>query len=206
MLRKIFMVLLLVFNFVNAEQQIGASLTADRNQLHLYDMDSGELTAMAPLLKGHFTLLWFYDDRCPYTIKSIPELKKFLAYLQDQYGDEIQFIFVEALRRYPQEIQAFVDHFGFQGYKFYMAPSMKTNTYMNVDSTPTLIVLDPFLNIVDKVEKQTIAPLYIRHIDYIMGQYYKAMGYDEDTWGPLINESATDVLNKVKQYDPNMED
>ena len=204
MLKKMFVMLVLLFSFANAIE-IGSSLTADRNQLELYDMDTGKLTKMANLLKGHFTLLWFYDDRCPYTIKSIPELKKFLAYLQDQYGDEVQFIFVEALHRYPQEIYAFEQHFGFNNYKFYMSPSMKMNRYMNVDSTPTLIVLDPFLNIVDKIEEQTIAPVYIRHIDYIMGKYYEAMGYDESVWKPLVDESATDVLNKVRKYDPNME-
>jgi len=54
------------------------------------------------------------------------------------------------------------------------------NKYMNVEATPTMILLDPSVSIVDKIEDATIAPLYARHINFIMQKYYDSMETEYD--------------------------
>ena len=76
---------------------------------------------------------------------------------------------------------------------------MATDEYLNVDRTPTMIIMDPYGNIVDKIAGKVPAIVYIKHLDLILGRYFKIKGiYDYGNPDNIINETNDQLLKKLK--------
>lgn len=197
---KLFVLSILIiggFSGITVSKTYAQDLVTNRTNFWFWNED-GEKIGWEHF-KGKFTLFWFYDDYCPFTIRSMPELMKVLAYINYYYSDYVNFVFVEALNRPWQDIDYFRNKFHLEDYEFFKSPGMNTNNYLNVDRTPTLIIMDPYGNIVDKVTGKTIAIIYIRHLDIILGRYFQANDITDYDPKELINEDAETIFNKLKE-------
>lgn len=126
-------------------------------------------------LKGSFTFIWFFDVNCPHCRNSMEELKKVIYHISDEYSDEMNQLFISVTQQNFSMLEDYFNHYDMEDLNIGYVDDFDMNKYMNVTSTPTLIVLDPYLNIVDKIEGETNAKIYNRHIDYIMNKYKKYM-------------------------------
>jgi len=164
---KFLLIALLSFTYLNADS---TDVVSNKVNISLEADDGSIITSND--LKGRFTLLWFYDMHCPFCINSMGELKKSINYIENQYDDQFNIIFVSVNPRNFDNLEMFLDSYNLYNevvstriIKKYMI------NYMNVNSTPTLIILDPYLTIVDKIENQVNSNIYKRHIDYIMKKF-----------------------------------
>ena len=126
--------------------------------------------------KNKFLFMYFMDIYCPFTVKNIPQLQQVLAYIRYYYPNLVKPVLIEALPRNWLLIKNFVHKAGLSGIPYYMSPDMNINEYLHVESTPTVLIMDPEGNIVDKIEGNKLAPIYITHLDYIIGHYLLANG------------------------------
>jgi len=144
--------------------------------------------------KNKFLFMYFFDIYCPPTVKNIPTLHQVLAYINYYYPNIVKPILVEALKRNWAIVKDFIYKTGLRGIPYYMSPNMNINEYLNVKSTPTVIIMDPNGNIVDKIHGNKLPIVYITHLDYIIGQYMLAHG--------IRTINGLDV-NELIQLNPN---
>ena len=194
-----------IINFISPVNLNAQNLVSNRTNFYFINEDGKEVQWQNEF-KGKWNIFWFFDDYCPFSVKAAPEFHLFLDYINYYYPDYINVVFVEALNRKWDSINYFRDKLGFQDYNFYLSPDMATNEYLNVDRTPTMIIMDPYGNIVDKVAGKVPAIVYARHLDLILGRYFKIKGiYDYGNPDDIINESSNKLLQKFKTAVNSME-
>ena len=161
--------------------------------------ENGNKVTWENTFKNKWNIFIFFDTYCPFSVNSAPALHRFFDYVNYYYSGYINIVFVEALKRRWNTINYFKDKLGFQNYSFYMVPNRSTDDYLNVDRTPTLIIMDPYGNIVDKVAGKSLAVVYAKHLDLILGRYFSIKGiYDYGDPLKIINETNTELINKLK--------
>lgn len=125
-------------------------------------------------MKGKFTFLWFYDTNCPHCISSMVPMKEVLEHISNNYQDDMNVVFVSVVPRDFESLTQYLEDTGI-GETVISArvADNKMNSYMNVEATPTLIIVDPYLSIVDKIEGIVLPGIYTRHLDQIMKKFYE---------------------------------
>lgn len=168
-MKKLILLLLSTFIFANI---LSADVVSNKRKF-MFKVQGQ--TVSAEQLRGHFTLLWFFDTHCPHCKTSLPALKEVLTYVNKKYYEELNVILMSVAPLKDEHREIYFSNIENEGIlKGYVA-DFDMNTYMNVKSTPTMILLDPYLNIVDKIENAVNPVLYKRHIDLIMLRYKKAL-------------------------------
>jgi cytochrome oxidase Cu insertion factor (SCO1/SenC/PrrC family) len=137
------------------------------------DTENGRITSQD--MEGKFTFLWFYDTNCPHCISSMSAMNEVVNHVTDNYSDDINIVFVSVAPRDFQSLYHYLDQYGFaESVISAKVGDYKMNEYMNVEATPTFIMVDPYLSIVDKIEGIVLPGIYTRHIDQIMKKFYES--------------------------------
>jgi protein-disulfide isomerase len=125
-------------------------------------------------LKGKFSFIWYYDVNCPHCQNSMKPIKEVIDYITNNYADDFNIIFASVVPRDFNSLNNFLeDNNVLYDVISTRVPTADQNDYMNVEATPTLIIIDPYMTIVDKIEGVVVPGIYTRHLDYIVDKFYQ---------------------------------
>lgn len=122
-------------------------------------------------LEGSFTFIWYFDLKCHYCKESLPKVKDVVEWIDKNYKEDIKIMFTSVRPQEFSQLKEYLGQVGLDDRVITYVETWEDLEYMNVNSTPTLIVLDPYMNIVDKIENGTNPTTYKRHIRYILTKW-----------------------------------
>ncbi len=173
MIRKFFLFSLMLLSF----STLNADLVSNKTRFKaVFSIDeNGKQTYINKNdLEGSFTFVWFFDLSCHYCKESLPKVKDVVEWVDEHYRDDIKIMFTSVRPQDFSKLREYLGQVGLEDRVISYVETWEDLEYMNVNSTPTLIILDPYMNIVDKIENGTNPTTYKRHIRYILTKYQEA--------------------------------
>ena len=171
MLKKmLFIVFMTIFSF----NSLNADLVSNKvnfSAVYGFDDEGKKVYITNKDLEGYFTFIWYFDVKCYYCKESLPKVKDVVEWIDKNYRDEIKIMFTSVKPQEFNELREYLGQVGLEDRVISYVETWEDLEYMNVASTPTLIVLDPYMNIVDKIENGTNPTNYKRHIRYILTKW-----------------------------------
>lgn len=173
MIRKFFIFSLMLLSFSTLNADVVSNKTGFKAVFGV-DNNGKQTYINNKDLEGSFTFIWFFDLKCHFCKESLPKVKDVTEWVDEHYRDDIKVMFTSVRPQKFNDLKEYLGQVGLEDKVISYVETWEDLEYMNVNSTPTLIILDPYMNIVDKIENGTNPTTYKRHIRYILTKWQEA--------------------------------